>query len=313
MNAVNFSEAEFYLQQKVEDRRWTLALVLAVVVHISTFVGAMYLPSLLERKPLLEEVITVNLVSMPEVAAPQPEPAVEPPQPVERNEVEPPPPPEAVPVEPEISPPPPEPVVAAKPISIKPVKRKIKKAKDTRLAEEKERQRRAEELKRQARQKQEAERRERERQRIIAQAKREQQRAEDAARRAREELASALRERQATTPTRRTGASSSGGKQVESIVMQNYYASLIQRLQSFWLLPEMRRWDRNLVAVVVITIDRNGRVINTGFERKSKDPFYDQFVIKSINSAAPLPRFPKLIKESQLEVGLTYKPGQLVM
>lgn len=312
MDAVNFSESDFYLQQQVEDRRWTLALVLAVVVHISTFAGAMYLPSFLERKPLLEEVITVNLVSMPEEAAPPPEPVVEPPQPVERNEVEPPP-PEAVPIEPEISPPPPEPVVAAKPISLKPVKRKVKKAKDTRLAEEKERVRRAEELKRQARQKQEAERRERERQRIIAQAKREQQRAEDAARRAREELASALRERQVSSSSQRPSARSSGGKQVESIVMQNYYASLIQRLQSFWLLPEMRRWDTNLVAVVIITIDRNGRVINTGFEQKSKDPFYDQFVIKSINSAAPLPRFPKLIKDSQMEVGLTYKPGQLMM
>lgn len=313
MDAVNFSEAEFYLQQQVEDRRWSVALVLAVAVHISAFACAMILPSLLDRKPLLEEVITIDLVSMPEMTAPQPTPVAEPPQPVVQKEVEPPLQPDAVPIEPEIAPPPPEPVVVAKPISIKPIKRKIKKAKDTRLAEERAREQRADDIKTQARQKREAERREQERQRIIAQANREQQRAEDAARRAREELASVLKARQVSGPTRPTTARSSGGKQVQSIVMQNYYSALIQRLQSFWLLPEMKRWDNSLEAVVVITIDRNGRVLNTGFERKSQDPFYDQFVIKSINRAVPLPRFPKLIKESKLEVGLTYKPGQLMM
>lgn len=107
------------------------------------------LPDMFDQKPLLDEFVTVDLVSMPEpqalpeIATPPPskQPEVDqPPQPPPEEAAQPDPDEVEIPLESEVVP---DPVVEAKPISVKPLKRKIKKAVDTRLAEEKEREKRA--------------------------------------------------------------------------------------------------------------------------------------------------------------------------
>ncbi len=328
MAAVIFSESDFYHQRQLADRRWGLASMLAVAVHFSVVICAVYAPSFLERKPLLDDVITVNLVSLPPSVTKQP-PVERPVQkkitPVQPETAQP------VPEIPDVAEvhistpilPEPEPVAAANPISVKPRKLKIKKAKDTRLAEERERQQRAADIRRREQERQAAQRREikrQQQQRIqqqrIAQAKREQQRAEELARRAREELASVLKERQASgsMPQRSSSRSSSAaGNNVTSIVEKQYLSALHQQVHSYWILPEMRKWDRSLETIVVVTINRDGRVLNTLFERKSRDPVFDQFVVKTLHRAAPMPPFPKLMKKATIEVGIRFRPGELVM
>ena len=77
------------------------------------------------------------------------------------------------------------------------------------------------------------------------------------------------------------------------------------------MLPEMRAWDSTLLAQVFITINRNGDVVNIEFERRSRDPLFDQLVKKTIRRAAPLPPFPPLMQQDTTEVGFKFKPGEL--
>ena len=306
MDGAGFSDREFFEEQESADRWWVLALNLAVGVHIAVFAGALYLPGMIRPRPLLDEVVTVDLVSLPEPAAPAPaRPKVvqkAAPAPPSRP-LEPKPSPEparvAVAPEPEVVP---EPAAPARPISIRPLKRKVRKARDTRLAEEKEQQRLIRERKQ----------RELARQKALARAREEERKAEAARRRAVAELAALIRTSDAVGPAT-SRRSSSGGRQVRSIVFKQYLAALYDRVHAYWVLPEMRRWDPDLEAVVVLTIRRDGTVVHTSIEKRSRDPFFDQFVMKTIQSASPMPRFSKLMPQDTIEVGLRFRPGKLSM
>jgi len=378
---VHFIDLDFYLQQQKADRRWGLASSLALGVHAALFLLVMYMPSFIDTKPILEEVVSVSLVSLPETNAQSPSPsaAASASKPVAEKKVEAPPPPPppppsepAAPPEPVVPPPkaqvpvepetaPPEPVAVTKPVSIFPDKRKIKKAQDVRLDEDKvkerevqekqqeerelkkkieERQREAqqrqqedrelqkkiEERKREAERK-ESVRRDAERQKVIAQAKNEQIRAENEARQATAEArkleaeARAAREAVANTrsdATRQTQAmqnavtqTSSGRQNAQSLVEQNYWNAVGQRVKSFWKLTEEHNWEASLLAQVVITINKDGDVVNIKFNQRSKDPLFDQLLEKTIKKATPMPRFPTLLQQETTDVWLQFRPGDL--
>ena len=319
MDGIQYNDRDFFQEQQEDDRAWKWPLNLAIGLHIVIFAASIILPDLIERRPLLDNVVTVDLVSMPELATTPPaavKPVVKAPQPTVKA-VDPPPEPEAAEVsiapKAEVAP---EPAAPAKPISLKPLKRKIRKARDTRLAEEKERDQRAKTLKQQAlaRKKADQAKKRREqarRQQAVDDARQAQQDAEREAAMARQELASVIR---STVPATTSGRSSgSSGRKVQSVVLKQYLSSLYDRVHSYWILPEMRKWDRGLETIVVLTIRRDGSIAHMEIERKSRDQFFDQFVMKTLQSAAPMPSFPTLMSQPTIEVGLRFKPGELAM
>lgn len=379
---LQFTDTDFYLEQQAADRRWGLASSLAIGVHVVVVLMALFMPTIFVSKPIVEEVVSVSLVSMPETAA-QSAPAAaasSTSKPVAEKKAEappppppPPPPPEpAAPPEPVAPPPkpqvsvdspaaPPEPVAATNPVSIFPDKRKIKKAQDVRLEEdkvqereaqerqaeerelkkkieerrhqaqqrlqeEKELEKKIEERRREAEQKDKS-RREAERQKMLAQAKIDQIRAENEAKQAAAEARQLEAEARAardavgsarTEAARQTQAmqnaltqTSTGRQQAQSLVEKQYEAAVASRVKSFWVLPEMRTWDSGLLAQVVITINKEGEVMSIQFDQRSKDPLFDQLVEKTIKSATPMPRFPAVMQQETIEIGLKFRPGEL--
>ena len=305
MDGIDFNDRDFFQEQREEDRQWKWPVNLAVAFHIVVFVIAMFLPDLLDRKPLLDTIVTVDLVSMPETTEAPSASAKSPVEPVKslppQAKVPPPlPEPETAEVsvtsQAEVVP---EPAAPPKMVSLKPLHRKIRKAKDTRLVDEQ-----AEFAKKKVEQLR--------RKKAIAEARRVQRQAEQAAASAREELAAVIRERGVVTTTGRSSGSSSGRK-VQSAVLKQYLSLLYERVHSYWILPEMRTWDRTLETVIVLTIRRDGSIADMQIERKSMDPFFDQFVMRTLQNAAPMPHFPALMRESSLEVGLRFKPGELAL
>ncbi|HHO47609.1 MAG TPA: TonB family protein [Desulfobacteraceae bacterium] len=296
---MSFSDTDFFLQQREADRGWMQPVTLALLFHFVTFALTLGLPQIFDRKPILDEVVTVNLVSMPETASTAAPPAEAPP--VEQAPPpEPPPPAKLEPVTPKVAVPPPVPQetveapAPVKPVSLQPLKKKVQKADPAKLAEE------------QVRRQQEVER-----QKALAAARAEEERARLEAERARSALAEVIRQR-GVQQSASTARRSSGGKEVQSIVLQQYLIALQDRVQQFWILPDMRQWDPALETVVVLTIRPDGTVAETLVEKKSTDPFFDQFVMKTVQNASPLPPFPKLMKESSIEVGLRFRPGGVV-
>lgn len=312
LDGITFSEKEFYEQQDQDDRRWGRALNFAIILHAAVFAGALYLPDLFDRKPILDEVMTIDLVSMPEppvvTAETQPPASVQKPPP-EPEPVQPSPEPEeAVPVasvEP-VSETAPIPVVEVKPISVRPLKRKIKKAKDTRLAEERQREQRAAELKRQQQEQQEQQRA---RQKAMAMARQEEQRAEDAARRARAELASVLREQETFRSPKRSTAGGSGNKQVNSAIEKQYYMDLASRVQRLWVLPEIKKWSTTLETIVEFTVLRDGRLINVNIAKSSGDLFFDRFAKETVRKATPMPPIPAVLRKERMDIGFRLRPA----
>ncbi len=324
MDGAYFDDKDFFRDQQEDDRRWKWPFNLAVGLHVVVFAASIWLPDLIERRPLLDNVVTVDLVSMPDT---QPMPVAQPPAKAPEPVTKTPPaqPAEPPPAEPEtaevsVAPEPvvePEPAAPAKPISLTPRKRKVRKAKDTRLAEEKEKQQRLKAAQQDKIKRKKAEQARKradklKRQRALAAARRAQQEADRAAARARQELASVIRQTGPSSGATRSSGSSSG-RQVQSVVMKQYLSSLYERVHSYWILPEMRNWDRSLETIVVLTIRRDGSVADMQVERKSRDPIFDQFVMKTLQSAVPMPRFPALMSQPTIEVGLRFKPGELKM
>jgi len=113
------------------------------------------------------------------------------------------------------------------------------------------------------------------------------------------------------SPSLQTVNNADSNKNSQSIVEQTYWGAVTQRIKSFWVLPEMRKWNSSLLAQVVITISKDGYVTNIQFDQRSKDPLFDQLVEKTIKSSAPMPRFPALMQQESTAVGFKFRPGEL--
>ena len=109
--------------------------------------------------------------------------------------------------------------------------------------------------------------------------------------------------------TQSTNASAAGGS--SSLLESQYLAAVANRLHQFWTPPEYLQQDPNLTAVVVITVTVDGTVADVLFEGKSGNRIFDQFVSKTIETAAPLPPIPPALKKQRLEIGLRFKPGSI--
>lgn len=93
-----------------------------------------------------------------------------------------------------------------------------------------------------------------------------------------------------------------------NVLENQYYASIYSKLQPHWQLPEYRAWDPGLVAIVVVRIDKNGNIVKQLFEKKSEDDVFNQFVVKALQYASPLPPIPSALGKEVIEIGLRFRP-----
>ncbi len=269
---------------------WTIPLNAAIGLHLVVAFSFIFLPGLLKSKAKYEDIYTVNLISISEPVvqevAVQPVPASKPvPPPVES--------PKAIPLA-EVKAPS-APAQPEQPVSIKPVKRKIKKEEppDNKL-----KQKELEQSKRQT----------------IAEALKAEQDAAELARRAAEEAArqqKLLEQQLAEIKTQSSPARKSSGRSGSSTLTgleMQYYSTIAGRIAQFWSLPQYKNWDPGTEAVVVITISQNGSILKQFFEKASNDPTFDQFVRKTLHDASPLPPIPPALQRTSWEVGLRFRP-----
>ena len=94
-----------------------------------------------------------------------------------------------------------------------------------------------------------------------------------------------------------------------SAIESQYFAAVSNKLHSYWSLPEYKVWDPDLVAVVVIQIEKSGQITKQFFEKKSSDRLFDQFVLKTLQDASPLPVIPSALQQDRIEIGFRFRPG----
>jgi colicin import membrane protein len=289
---------------------WRKPLNISIGLHVIVLALAVLAPTLFDRQPRLPEIYTVNLYNATEISAPQaPAPA---PKAVEK--------PAARATEPKEKKPavsiqPAKPDTAsniqtaiAKPVSLKPIQQKIKvgKTKEEEALDKAKLSQVVQRLKASAAQTEA------------------QEAADKAAKDAVSKLADAIKTtnvatKEIATPTsgqtsstRSAGISGPRGTGIEpDFYMKQYLSAVYQKIHDHWVLPDLQNWDNSLEAVLLISIRRDGVVTETSFERKSDNIYFNQFVLKAVKDAAPLPPFPDQLKENIFEIGLRFKPGEL--
>ena len=296
-------------------------LVLAIAIHLFVTIIMLLPASIFDFNRDREEIYTVNLFEAVE-SSPAKEIAKPPAEIKKKEEIPPPPPPEvkkieAPPVKPPVVAEKIEPVIStetersapAEIVSLKPrlVKKdlkpkKVEKKDDINVDQALNR------IKNELNRKQ-AEKKARDMQAAAAAA------VDDAVAKIREsihtqrQLASATSAQSSTKPSAGGGSGTSDAKLDAALKL--YYVAVSQHIHEHWVLPELQEWKKDLKAVVVVDVRRDGVVTKYEFEQKSGNPYFDQFVEKSLKESLPLPPFPADLEESNLEIGLVFHPSGL--
>jgi len=95
--------------------------------------------------------------------------------------------------------------------------------------------------------------------------------------------------------------------------MDDYYNIVWQRVKEKWTLPKIflnKEEVNNLVSILVIEINRDGKIIKIWFEKRSGNIIYDIAARRAILKAEPLPPFPKEIPDKTIEIGIVFRGSQ---
>lgn len=290
---------------ELPDKQWQKSLFLTIAVHVSFLLFGLLAPRFLHFQQKIPEVYTVNLFSVEDLGGPAPAA-----KPVAAPQAEPTPPqaaPEPVkPTPPQKTQPAPEPPAVAKDaISLKPIKTKekadidkVKMLRDKLLAENTEKQAKeaAEKAKADADKKAKG---------AVDSLKQALMAGQQAA--AGKAAVSSMAAAQSGSGT---GSGAGGGVAVDEN-LRRYLIAVNNQIQEHWVLPDLQNWKENVEAIVVIRVRRDGVVIESSFKKKSDNVFFNQFVEKTLKLSSPLPPFPIGINQSEMEIGLKFRPGEV--
>lgn len=112
----------------------------------------------------------------------------------------------------------------------------------------------------------------------------------------------------ATASTSTAGTGTGSSSQLDA-ALKLYYIAVSNKIHEHWILPALQEWKNDLKSVVVVHVQRDGTVTDHYIEEKSDNPYFDQFVEKTLKESLPLPPFPPGIDEDSLEIGLVFHPS----
>ena len=105
-----------------------------------------------------------------------------------------------------------------------------------------------------------------------------------------------------------SGGSPLGGSLYESR-LNDYYGLIWAKIKHEWTLHEdLLKGKIDLEAIIVIVVEKGGKVQKSWFEKKSGNSLYDQMAMRAIKKAEPLPPIPRDIGEDSLEIGIRFYP-----
>ena len=91
--------------------------------------------------------------------------------------------------------------------------------------------------------------------------------------------------------------------------LNEYYSLVWAKIKGAWTIPEnLLKEMVDLETIIVLTIERNGKIQKFWFEKKSGMTLYDQSAMRAIKKAEPLPPIPKEWSDDTLEIGIRFFP-----
>jgi TonB family protein len=91
--------------------------------------------------------------------------------------------------------------------------------------------------------------------------------------------------------------------------LNEYYGQIWAKIKSSWTIPEnLLKESVDLETIIVIIVEKEGKVQKSWFEKKSGNAIYDQMAMRAIIKADPLPHIPKELNQERLEIGIRFTP-----
>ncbi len=101
----------------------------------------------------------------------------------------------------------------------------------------------------------------------------------------------------------------SGGSSAFESKLNDYYNLIWAKIKKEWALPgDLPKGRTNLETIIVVVIERNGKIQKSWFEKKSGNAQYDQTAMRAIKKAEPLPAIPKEFSDETFEFGIRFYP-----
>jgi TonB family protein len=92
--------------------------------------------------------------------------------------------------------------------------------------------------------------------------------------------------------------------------LEELYSSIVQaKILDAWTIPENFFKEMvDLETIIVVIIERDGRIQQWWFEKKSGHAFYDQSTVRALKKAEPFPPIPKELNKNTIEFGFRFTP-----
>jgi len=105
-----------------------------------------------------------------------------------------------------------------------------------------------------------------------------------------------------------SGGSPWGSAGLES-KLNDYYSLIWAKIKEGWTLPEnLPKEKSDLEAIIIVVIEKGGKIQKSWFEKKSGNALYDQMAMRAIKKAEPFPPIPQELGEDSLEIGIRFYP-----
>ncbi|MBN1626723.1 MAG: cell envelope integrity protein TolA, partial [Deltaproteobacteria bacterium] len=95
-----------------------------------------------------------------------------------------------------------------------------------------------------------------------------------------------------------SGSGASGTGVVGSLSMRIYQINVKSHIQNNWSYPAAMQNRKDLEVTVLLRVKKDGTIMKSEFKKKSKDTIFDQSVIKAIEKSNPIPPFPEGYEKS---------------
>ncbi|ROR01488.1 cell envelope integrity protein TolA [Desulfosoma caldarium] len=110
-----------------------------------------------------------------------------------------------------------------------------------------------------------------------------------------------------------SGPSGSEGSEDQlALARRLYYTEVWAAIKRQWVLPQSLVKMQGLEAVVIIVVRRDGKIEKMQFEKKSGNQLFDDSVLRAIQKADPLPKFPDIYSPPRDEIGVRFRPEDVV-
>ena len=102
------------------------------------------------------------------------------------------------------------------------------------------------------------------------------------------------------------GSGLRGGRAISGIPIQIYQMEVENRIKGNWSYPVALRSKKDLEAVVVVVVRRDGTILDTEMKKGSADAVFDESVMRAVRRSDPLPPFPEGYKKSHDEIEINF-------